>query len=296
MDSTLILGNDRRNEMNSDLLTLVALRAAMLAGREIMDVYHTDFAVERKTDDSPLTLADKRAHDLIVKHLTPLGFPILSEEGKHIPYSERQTWDTLWIVDPLDGTKEFVKRNDEFTVNIALVRNQVPELGVIFVPVKNRLYFGCLDTGAYLLEDTRMLSRLCVPEEPAETLPGLSEVIRNSRRLPVGKPDRSPYVIVGSRSHRTPEVEAFVEDQKKYHEQVEFVSAGSSLKFCLVAEGNAAVYPRLGPTMEWDTAAGHAIATASGAKVYRADNGGPLLYNRADLLNPWFVVEFAGEE
>ena len=147
--------------MIADKYVTTALRAAVLAGRAIMDVYRTDFAVEHKSDDSPLTLADKQAHNLITKHLLPLGIPILSEEGKSIPFSERSTWTTLWIVDPLDGTKEFVKRNDEFTVNIALVRDQVPELGVIFVPVKNRLYFGCSDKGAYLLENDRLLSRLC---------------------------------------------------------------------------------------------------------------------------------------
>jgi 3'(2'), 5'-bisphosphate nucleotidase len=280
------------NEMISDIYVTTALRAAVLAGRAIMDVYRTDFTVEHKSDDSPLTLADRLSHDLITKYLRPLGIPILSEEGKSISHSERSTWDTLWIVDPLDGTKEFVKRNDEFTVNIALVRNQVPELGVIFVPVQSSLYFGCPDRGAYLLEDARLLARLCDSVQGTDTAPDLNEIITKSRRLPITQPGSTPYVIVGSRSHATPELEAFVEEQKTRYEQVEFVSAGSSLKFCLVAEGKAAIYPRLGPTMEWDTAAGHAIAVSSGAKIYRHDTGGPLLYNRENLLNPWFVVEF----
>jgi 3'(2'), 5'-bisphosphate nucleotidase len=280
--------------MNKDQLYTTALRAALLAGREIMDVYHSDFTVEHKPDDSPLTQADKRAHKLITNLLAPLGIPILSEEGKDIPYSERRKWDTLWIVDPLDGTKEFVKKNDEFTVNIALIQHQIPIFGVIYVPVKNILYFGISHKGAFLLEDTKMLTRLSAIEESAHHLPNIAEIIRKSRCLPVARPGRSPYVIVGSRSHPTPELELFVEDQKKYFEKVEFVSAGSSLKFCLVAEGKAAIYPRLGPTMEWDTAAGHVIATASGARIYRHDTGGPLLYNRPDLLNPWFVVEFQG--
>ena len=257
-----------------------------------MEVYRTDFTVEHKSDDSPLTLADRQAHNIITNHLLPLGIPILSEEGKSIPYSERSMWDTLWIVDPLDGTKEFIKRNDEFTVNIALVRNRVPELGVIFVPVKNSLYFGCSNRGAYLLGNVEMLSHLCDSGKASDATPDLREIINGSRRLPIARPGDTPYVIVGSRSHATPELETFVEEQRARFKQVEFVSAGSSLKFCLVAEGKAAIYPRLGPTMEWDTAAGHAIAASSGAKVYRHDTGTPLLYNREDLLNPWFIVEF----
>ena len=282
------------NEIIADNLVTTALRAAILAGQAIMDVYRTDFTVEHKSDNSPLTLADRQAHNLITEQLLPLEIPILSEEGKSIPYAERNKWRTLWIVDPLDGTKEFVKRNDEFTVNIALVRNQVPELGVIFVPVKNSLYFGCSNRGAYLLEDIRLLSRLSDPGRASDTSPDLGEIISKSRRLPITCPGNAPYVIVGSRSHATPELEAFVEEQKTKFERVEFVSAGSSLKFCLVAEGRAAIYPRLGPTMEWDTAAGHAIAVSSGAKIYRQDTGAPLLYNREDLLNPWFVVESQG--
>jgi 3'(2'), 5'-bisphosphate nucleotidase len=247
--------------------------------------------VEHKSDDSPLTLADKRAHDIITELLAPLGIPVLSEEGKNIPFEDRCGWDTLWIVDPLDGTKEFVKKNDEFTVNIALVSDGTPVFGVIYVPAKKMLYFGKLDDGAYRVESSRLPRRILEPSIDANVLPSLEEVVSVSRRLPVEKPGRTPYVIVGSRSHMTAEVEAFVNDQKKRYEQVEFISAGSSMKFCLVAEGKAAIYPRLGPTMEWDTAAGQAIAASSGATVLRHDTGAPLLYNRPDLLNPWFVVE-----
>lgn len=280
--------------VDTDEIIITALRAAVLAGQAIMEVYCTDFTVEQKADATPLTLADKRAHTLIMEHLTPLEIPILSEEGRQMPYPERSRWETLWIVDPLDGTKEFIKKNDEFTVNIALVENQVPMLGVVFVPAKNRLYFGLLNMGAYLLEDVSTFSRLCTRETPDSNAPTLDSVIARSRRLPITEPGPTPYVIVGSRSHATPELEAFVAEQRKHHERVEFVSAGSSLKFCLVAEGRAAIYPRLGPTMEWDTAAGHAVAAGSGARIYRHDTGGPLLYNRPDLLNPWFIVEFPG--
>jgi 3'(2'), 5'-bisphosphate nucleotidase len=286
-----ILGRNEKmenSELNMEKIGIPALQAAVLAGDAIMEVYRTDFGVDYKSDRSPLTLADQRAHDIITKCLLPLEIPILSEEGKNIPYAERKNWDTLWIVDPLDGTKEFVKKNDEFTVNIALVHDQTPVFGVIYVPVKNMLYFGRMTEGAYLLDNRKLLERL---SGSTADLPALEEVTAAGRRLPVSKPGQSPYVIVGSRSHLTPEVEAFVDVKKQHYDQVEFISAGSSLKFCLVAEGKAAIYPRLGPTMEWDTAAGQAIAAASGAHVYCHDTGKPLLYNRPDLLNPWFVVE-----
>jgi 3'(2'), 5'-bisphosphate nucleotidase len=277
------------DETVTNQLVVTALRAAVLAGRAIMEVYHTDFTVEHKKDDSPLTLADKRAHDIITGELAPLEIPMLSEEGKDIPYAERKTWETLWIVDPLDGTKEFIKKNDEFTVNIALVQNHAPTLGVIYVPVKKLLYFGSSAAGAHLLEDGQTMERLAAAS--ADNLPTLEEITLGSKRLPAKAPGKAPYVIVGSRSHLTPEVEAFVEEKKKQYDQVEFVSAGSSLKFCLVAEGKAAIYPRLGPTMEWDTAAGQAIAMASGAQVVRHDDGTPLAYNKENLLNPWFIVK-----
>ena len=270
-------------------LLAAAMGAAVRAGRAIMAVYDTDFTVTQKADNSPLTVADQRAHHLIAGELAPLGIPLLSEEGKTLPYTERKSWHTLWIVDPLDGTKEFIKKNDEFTVNIALVTDQVPVLGVIYVPVKQQLYFAETGMGAWRVDDRRMIERIETAAPAADTF--LEEAKAAGRRLPLTLPPPSPYVIVGSRSHPTPELDAFVAAQKERFDAVEFVSAGSSLKFCLVAEGSAAIYPRLGPTMEWDTAAGHAIAVSSGARVYRHDNAAPLLYNRQDLLNPWFVVE-----
>lgn len=278
-------------EIVKNQMMITALRAAVLAGGAIMDVYRTDFAVDYKQDKSPLTLADRRAHDIITKELAPLGIPIMSEEGKDIPYAERKTWETLWIVDPLDGTKEFIKKNDEFTVNIALVHDRAPVFGVIFVPVKKTLYFGSATAGSYLLEDTEVQERLYVPPDAPGNLPSLDAVMSGSRRLPAVIPGRSPYVIVGSRSHLTPEVEAFVEEKKKHFQHVEFVSAGSSLKFCLVAEGRAAIYPRLGPTMEWDTAAGQAISENSGAQVLEYETNTPLTYNKENLLNPWYLVQ-----
>ena len=268
--------------MKNNLFT--AITASLAAGSAILHVYETgDFQVEAKADDSPLTMADKRAHQVIMKFLSHLGYPILSEEGRAMPFEERKHWTLAWIVDPLDGTKEFIKKNGEFTVNIALVDHGVPVLGVIYVPVKKVLYFASREEGAYRMDDIDLLNA-----------PGsLEELIAAARKLPLspeeaGKP--SVYTIIGSRSHGGPELHAFVGQKSEEHGEVEFISAGSSLKICRVAEGSADIYPRLGPTMEWDTAAGQAIAECAGRTVTVWETGEPLGYNREDLLNPWFVV------
>ena len=276
--------------MNINTYVLKAIQASIQAGQAILDVYHSDFSVEYKTDSSPLTLADKRSHEVIVRHLAKCDIPILSEEGKNIPYEERKTWDRLWIVDPLDGTKEFVKRNGEFTVNVALVENHKPVLGVIFVPEKKALFFAAGELGAYKLEKN------LTPEEfepnQGHKKPGdrLNDIIELSDRLPANHSPLPLYTIVGSRSHQTPELQAYVEEKRRKFGKVEFIAAGSSQKFCVVAEGRADIYPRLGPTMEWDTAAGQAIAENAGAKVVGYDNQQPLTYNKEDLYNPWFIV------
>jgi len=261
--------------MTTDLMTVdpgelltPAIAAAREAGNAVMEVYASDFAVEHKDDKSPLTLADKRSHEIIVKRLSNITgktIPILSEEGRGIPYEERKNWDYFWLVDPLDGTKEFIKRNGEFTVNIALIQGHRPVLGVIYVPVTETLYYAREGAGAY-------------KESKGSTI-----------KLPELQ-TRGRFTIVGSRSHATPELAAFVEEMKKNHGEVDFISAGSSLKFCLVAEGKADVYPRLGPTMEWDTAAGQAIAEQAGVSVIDRETKRPLVYNKPNLLNPWFTV------
>lgn len=261
---------------------LNAIDAALQAGEKILSIYNdpaSDFQIERKADNSPLTIADRKAHETICDHLCNTPFPLLSEEGKHLPYAERQSWETLWIVDPLDGTKEFIKRNGEFTVNIALVHKSVPVMGVIYLPVKKELYFAEENLGAYKLAGI-------VAREKAS----LDDLIASAIRLPE-KSLHDAFVIVASRSHLTPETEAYIEEMKKCHREVELISSGSSIKICLVAEGKADVYPRFAPTMEWDTAAGHAIARAAGMEIYQADKEEPLLYNKEDLLNPWFIVE-----
>lgn len=263
---------------------MAAIDAALKAGEEILSIYNdpkSDFEIERKADNSPLTVADKKAHEAIMAILSCTPFPILSEEGKHMDYAIRKDWDTLWIVDPLDGTKEFIKRNGEFTVNIALVRNSVPVFGVIYVPVKKELYFAVEGVGAYKLSNIVALNNDYLT---------LEQLMQSSKRMPT-KEVHNPFVIVASRSHLTPETETYISDLRKKHGNIELVSSGSSIKICLVAEGKADVYPRFAPTMEWDTAAGHAIARAAGMEVYQAGKEEPLRYNKEDLLNPWFIVE-----
>lgn len=261
---------------------LDAISAAILAGEKILSIYNdpaSDFQIERKADNSPLTIADRKANEVINGLLRNTPFPILSEEGKQLPYEVRKTWETLWVVDPLDGTKEFIKRNGEFTVNIALVHKGVPVMGVIYLPVKQELYFASEGAGAYKLTGIA-------------TVDGLSwdMLMVSAMKLPVDRVHDS-FVIVASRSHLTPETEAYINEMRQCHDNVDLVSSGSSIKICLVAEGKADVYPRFAPTMEWDTAAGHAIAREAGMEVYQAGTMLPLQYNKENLLNPWFIVE-----
>jgi 3'(2'), 5'-bisphosphate nucleotidase len=272
-------------------LLLNAAQAALRAGDEIMAVYETDFSVDFKEDESPLTLADTRSHDRIMEQLEAIGIPILSEEGRDIPYGQRSGWQRLWIVDPLDGTKEFVKRRGEFTVNIALVENGRPRMGIIYVPVKKALYFGERSIGSYKLTDETGLSNLrrAAPRHLDAAL--LKDISARGRQLPIRQQRSAALAIVGSRSHGGEALQEYVEAKRREAGEVDFVSAGSSLKFCLVAEGIADLYPRLGPTMEWDTAAGQAIAENAGAVVLEYETGKPLAYNRENLLNPWFIVK-----
>ncbi|MGB6037004.1 MAG: 3'(2'),5'-bisphosphate nucleotidase CysQ [Cryomorphaceae bacterium] len=253
-----------------------AIEAAYQGGLEILDVYESDFAVETKDDKSPLTLADKKAHLKIVELLGE-DLPILSEEGKSIEFKERSGWDRFWMVDPLDGTKEFVKRNGEFTVNIALIENGKSVGGVIYVPVKKDLYFGAVGMGAF------KVSNFDGSSYDWDELSGKAESLPAS-----GNSEK--YRAVGSRSHMSPETEEFFEELKKEHGEIEVVSMGSSLKICLVAEGSANVYPRFAPTMEWDTAAGHAIAKGAGKNIMDHSTKEEMRYNKENLLNNWFIV------
>lgn len=270
---------------------LKSIQASLEAGKGILEVYQTDFNIEYKADDSPLTLADRRSHEIITENLKPLNIPILSEEGKHIPFDERIKWDMLWIVDPLDGTKEFVQRNDEFTVNIALAKHGKPLLGVIFIPVKKTLYFAAQKLGAYKLKNKILNGLLKEKNKIVDTNRQLEALMEHSKKLPIKTLTRSPYVIVGSRSHGREKLEAFVEEKRREFGQIILTPAGSALKFCLVAEGSAHIYPRFGPTCEWDTAAGQAIVENAGGEVIDYNTGQPLVYNKKDILNPWFIVK-----
>lgn len=268
--------------MDTDVLLLSAIRAAILAGNRIMEIYTdpaSDFEIEKKADNSPLTIADRCAHQIISGCLEKLPYPILSEEGKHISYQERRLWSTLWVVDPLDGTKEFIKRNGEFTVNIALVTDGIPVLGVIYVPVKRLLYFGDEKSGAY---------KIAIAENADVQDMDMAGLRQESVRLPIRT--KRPYTAVASRSHMDADTEALLSELRKEHPDLITVSVGSSLKICLVAEGAADVYPRNAPTMEWDTAAGHALLRAAGMDMYHAASAVPLHYNKEDLHNPFFIV------
>jgi 3'(2'), 5'-bisphosphate nucleotidase len=276
--------------MQHALFLVDSIQAALTAGKAVLDVYQSDFQVEAKADNSPLTLADRQSHDIIQSSLVHHGIPVISEEGRGIPYDTRKQWDTIWIVDPLDGTKEFIKRNGEFTVNIALIQGAHPVLGVVYAPVPDVLYFASAEIGAFkIIQASRRVA--AVHDHRPTPDQRLNEMIRQARKLPDEQPRPRPYTIVGSRSHGGPELSAFVEGMRAQKGNLEFIQAGSSLKICLVAEGAADIYPRLGPTMEWDTAAGQAVAECAGASMTTYESRERLRYNKENLLNPWFVVE-----
>jgi len=254
-----------RTATHPEQLLTPVIDLARDAGRRIIEIYETDFAVEHKDDKSPLTAADMAAHNAItagLQVLTP-GIPVLSEESADIPYEERARWSTYWLIDPLDGTREFVKRNGEFTVNIALIHEQEPVLGVVLVPVSGLCYFGCRGKGAFRQ----------MPDEAPQSI--------HVRALGAG-----PVIVAGSRSHRGDSLNAFLGNLGDH----EIISMGSALKSCLVAEGRADIYPRLGPTSEWDTAAAHCVVEEAGGQVTDMQMQ-PLRYNtKPSLLNPHFFV------
>jgi 3'(2'), 5'-bisphosphate nucleotidase len=264
--------------MDIQQLLITAIQAALKAGEEILKVYHSgEFAVEQKEDNSPLTLADKKAHESITAVLEATAYPILSEEGESLPYKERSNWPYFWMVDPLDGTKEFVKRNGEFTVNIALIHQQRAILGVIYVPVTRVLYYAAEDIGSYKMEINSFLNF------------DMQGLISQSLRLPLRKDSRN-FTVVASRSHLSEKTEDFIAGLKLEHKKVDFISSGSSIKLCIIAEGNADVYPRFAPTMEWDTAAGQAICEIAGKQVIDYKTNQRLLYNKPQLENNWFIA------
>ncbi len=261
--------------MNKELL-ISAIKTSVLAGEKILEIYNTAFAVELKEDHSPLTAADKAAHELISTELLKWVFPILSEEGKTIPYEVRKDWKNYWMVDPLDGTKEFVKRNGEFTVNIAFMDKDTPVFGVIYCPVSGIICAGFNETVYSLNKDQ---------------VGKLSENNLEDFELKVpADPDPNEIKVVASRSHLSPETENFISMLNLNGEKISMVNAGSALKFCLLAEGKATVYPRFAPTMEWDTAAGHAILKACGKNIILHPSNIEMKYNKPSLVNDWFIA------
>lgn len=248
------------------------IEIAKLAGEEILKIYAQDFEVFDKADESPLTQADKNANDIIIENLVKFypDIPYISEEVKNLDYSERKNWEYCWIIDPLDGTKEFVKKNGEFTVNIALIKNGKPVLGVVYIPVQDTYFFAEENKGSF------------------------KQVGNNKPKLLAKKSDvleKQKLIVVASRSHLSDDVVKYVDELKAQGKEVDFVSAGSSLKFCLVAEGLADIYPRLAPTMEWDTAAAHAVCSEVGISVINTETQKELEYNKENLLNPYFIVK-----
>ncbi len=264
--------------MNLNELTDIAITAAIHAGKKILAVYSSlNFHVDLKEDHSPVTLADRNAHDEIVRILEITRLPVLSEEGIHSGFEVRKDWSLFWLVDPLDGTKEFIKHNDEFTVNIALIQKNQPIAGVIFTPVTGELYAGIVGLGAF---------KLINPEENCTFQSVQDSGVQLPEEMNPGK-----FIVVVSRSHMNPETEAYVEILRKKHRSINVLNMGSSLKLCRIAEGLATIYPKLGPTMEWDIAAGHAILKAAGKNVYLTDLKTELVYNKKNLHNPFFIAQ-----
>ncbi|MCT7405736.1 3'(2'),5'-bisphosphate nucleotidase CysQ [Aliarcobacter cryaerophilus] len=257
---------------------------ALKAGEAIMQIYNKDFSVDYKDDKSPLTEADLKSNEIICTNLQKLypNIPIMSEENKQVSYDTRKDWEYYFCVDPIDGTKEFIKKNGEFTVNIALIHKNTPVLGVVYAPALKELYSAKQGDGAYLSIVNSQLS------------------IVESKKLPYIKEDKSTINVVASKSHLSEETQEFIDNLALNTEHLTLVSKGSSLKLCMVATGQADIYPRLAPTMEWDTAAADAIVRESGKMTYQFHSKfnienpkveKPVVYNKADLLNPWFVVK-----
>lgn len=257
--------------INYQNLSNIAINAAKEAGQAIMKIYESDdFGLELKQDNSPLTKADTTAHQIIKENLKSTPFPVLSEEGEQIPYETRKNWKEFWLIDPLDGTKEFIKKNGEFTVNIALIRNGIPVWGTVYAPAFQTIYYGgILNNEAFKQVKTNDIVKLNYTES----------ITKNKVR------------IIASRSHRNSETQAFI---NQFNDK-EIISMGSSLKFMLLAENKADIYPRFAPTMEWDTAAAHAILKPLGYKIHQVDDNKnyitELKYNKKSLFNPYFLCE-----
>jgi len=255
--------NTQEAAMHESSILPDLLKIADEASEKVLHIYQSDFKVNYKEDQSPITAADLASHDIIVRGLRSItrDIPVLSEEGAEIPWEERKHWRRFWLIDPIDGTKDFTQRTGEFTVNIALIEDGEPVMGVVTAPALKEVYWGVKGEGAYKRDRTGHTHHIRVVEP------------------------RDPLRVVASKNHLNEETRAFIAKLGPH----ETVQAGSSLKFCRLAEGHADIYPRMGPTSEWDTAAAHAVLLAAGGKV-QATDGKPLKYGKEDVLNPWFIA------
>ncbi|MCD6068834.1 MAG: 3(2),5-bisphosphate nucleotidase [Bacteroidetes bacterium] len=270
--------------MNYNELLYAAIQASVKAGKCIERIYQNPFEVEYKSDSTPVTIADKEANAIIEKELEAFGVPVLGEEGEHFIYDKRKNWDHIWIVDPLDGTKEFINRNGEFTVNIALSENNQTVIGVIFSPVFKDLYFAANGLGSFKLD-----KHVYIENINRFTSLSLEEIIRLSVKLPLQALPKA-HTIVASRSHPNIETKKFVQERKQEQGDVQSIYTGSSIKMCLIAEGKAHEYPRYGRTMEWDTCAGHCILKNAGGEIISLEDNLPLRYNKENIENPNFLA------
>ncbi|MDR0419917.1 MAG: 3'(2'),5'-bisphosphate nucleotidase CysQ [Prevotellaceae bacterium] len=270
-----------KDESMKTLFT-AAINAAIRAGAKIMEVYESgDFHIKAKSDLTPLTLADTLAHDEIKSYLAVTRIPVISEEGRSIDYDERSSWDLFWMVDPLDGTDEFINRTSDFTVNIALIQNGYPTLGIVFAPAHRRIYFAAKERGSYRKTDV-------LPDINANF--DYQEMIENSIKLPITT-NNDRLTVVTSRLHISPDTSDYVNELKKQHHDIIVIRRGSSLKMCMLAVGKADIYPRLDTTWEWDTAASQIIAEEAGFSVHSFDDNMRLSYNKENMQNPWFVCK-----
>ncbi len=270
------------NTMKYQEYLLPVLNIIKLASKAIIEVYNRpDFSISRKKDNSPITLADRKSHKIITEELTKLypDIPILSEEGKDILYNERKKWSLFWLIDPLDGTKEFIKRNGEFTINIGLIEKDTPVFGIVLAPLSDECFFGVKQIGAYKLKKNTQLKEI----------ENKSQLLKFSQKLPLNYPDK-PFTVIASRSHQSEKTGEYIDKLKLKYKKLKVINRGSALKLCMIAEAKADVYPRLSPSYEWDIGAGHAIVNAVGGSVIDQETKKPLKYNKENLVNPHLVA------
>lgn len=272
------------DNIQADFFFESAFNAALRAGAGIMEIYNSEqeFLVNLKSDNTPITEADRRSHETIKDYLSRTRIPLMSEEGRDLLYEERCGWDLYWLVDPLDGTLEFIKRTGEFTINIALMVNNRPTVGVVYVPTSGRIYFAIEGRGAW--------KRIGMTPNPNAQM-NISEIMRGAEPLPQTDGANEPKVVALSRSHISPDTHIVVDSLKEKFGKIEILTQGSSLKLCLVAEGLVDIYPRTTPTSEWDTAAGECILNEAGGSIRELEHNSTLNYNKPTLINPNFICK-----